>query len=186
MSNRTANYAAFYVKEPFNASNLGAHATPDFVYYNQLKAWKSQDSSFPFIDAHDKTYNVRDDSSWETLKQRLHQRLNMSKNIILFLSKTTKNSDALSEEINYGINSEGLPIIVVYPDYREKSDIVQLNWIKPQVKELWNNIRGFKENMYKIATLHIPYKKDLLVSALRKKTFTVQSMTAPGAYYLPL
>lgn len=87
MSNRTANYAAFYVKEPFNASNLGAHATPDFVYYNQLKAWKSQDSSFPFIDAHDKTYNVRDDSSWETLKQRLHQRLNMSKNIIFFYLK---------------------------------------------------------------------------------------------------
>lgn len=75
MSNRTSNYAAFYVKEPFSASNLGANATPDFVYYNQLRAWKAQDSTFPFIDAHAKTYNVRDNSQWTTLKQRLHERL---------------------------------------------------------------------------------------------------------------
>lgn len=34
MANRTANYSAFYVKTPFDASNLGAYATPDFVYYN--------------------------------------------------------------------------------------------------------------------------------------------------------
>ena len=50
MENRTANYAAFYVKEPFEESNLGAYATPDFVYYNQLRAWKGVDSTFPFID----------------------------------------------------------------------------------------------------------------------------------------
>ena len=38
MANRTANYSAFYVKTPFNELNLGANATPDFVYYNQLRA----------------------------------------------------------------------------------------------------------------------------------------------------
>ena len=32
MSNRTANYSAFYVKEPFTP-NLGADGTPDFNYY---------------------------------------------------------------------------------------------------------------------------------------------------------
>lgn len=47
MANRTANYAAFYVSEPFSESNLGANATPDFLYYNQLRAWKGADSSFP-------------------------------------------------------------------------------------------------------------------------------------------
>lgn len=86
MPNRTANYVAFYVNEPFDESNLGAYATHDFCYYNQLKAWKGKDSSFPFVDAHAKTYNVRDDSSPETLVRRLHERLDMSKNIILFLS----------------------------------------------------------------------------------------------------
>ncbi len=54
MDNRTANYTAFYVKEPFDESNLGANATPDFLYYNQLRAWKAKDSQFPFIDAHEK------------------------------------------------------------------------------------------------------------------------------------
>ena len=90
MTYRTANYAAFYVAEPFTESNLGAHRCPDFVYYNLLRAWKSNDDNFPFIDAHQKTYNVRDNSCWQTLKSRLHQRLNLSKNIILFLSKNTK------------------------------------------------------------------------------------------------
>ena len=74
MSNRTANYAAFYVAEPFNESNLGANATPDFLYYNQLRAWKGADNTFPFVDAHAKTYNVRDGSEWETLKKRLHEK----------------------------------------------------------------------------------------------------------------
>lgn len=173
MANRTANYAAFYVDEPFNPSNLGAHATPDFVYYNQLKAWKSQDSSFPFIDAHSKTYNVRDDSKWDTLKSRLHERLLASKNIIFFLSSYTKNSKALREEIDYGINTCGLPIIVIYPDYRNKSDIVNSNGILNQIKILWNNLPIFRDNMDKVATLHIPYKKELITSALNNSGFKV-------------
>ena len=186
MSNRTANYAAFYVKEPFNASNLGAHATPDFRYYNQLRAWKSQDSTFPFVDAHAKTYNVRDDSSWETLKQRLHQRLNMSKNIILFLSATTKNSRALSEEIEYGIIKKGLPVIVIYPELKEKTDIVRYGDIKEQVKRLWNNIPQFAKNIYQVATIHVPYKKELIISALKDRKFTVQSMASANTYFFRL
>ena len=55
MAYRNGNYSAFYVAEPFNESNLGANATKDFVYYNMLRAWKGADSSFPFVDSHDKT-----------------------------------------------------------------------------------------------------------------------------------
>ena len=39
-----------------------------------------------------KTYSVRDGSEWETLKRRLHDRLDVSKNIVLFLRKNKKNS----------------------------------------------------------------------------------------------
>ena len=78
----------------------------------------------PFINAHDSTSTVRDDSQWETLKRRLHDRLNVSKNIILFLSSETKNSKALREEIEYGINKKELPIIVIYPDYKTKSELL--------------------------------------------------------------
>ena len=108
------NYSAFYVSEPFSESSLGAHATKDFCYYNMLKAWKGSDSTFPFNNAHETTYNVRDNSDWElTLKPRLRARLRNSKNIILFLSSNTVNSRALREEIEYGINELKLPIIVI-------------------------------------------------------------------------
>jgi len=62
MANRTGNYCAFYVSEPFSESNLNAFSTKDFVTYNQLRMWKGKDASFPFVDSHDKNYNVRDGS----------------------------------------------------------------------------------------------------------------------------
>ena len=86
---------------------------------------KAKDSTFPFVDSHEKNYNVRDGSDWElTLKPRIRERLRNSKNVILFLSSITKNSRALREEVDYGINSMELPVIVVYPDFSEKSDII--------------------------------------------------------------
>lgn len=186
MPNRTANYTAFYVAEPFNASNLGANATPDFLYYNQLRAWKAADSTFPFVDAHAKTYNVRDSSEWETLKKRLHDRLNVSKNIVLFLSSNTQNSRALREEIDYGINTKGLPVIVIYPDFKEKSDIWGLTGMRKQVTDLWDKLPKFRDNMDKVATLHVPYKKSLIISALKDPDFQVQTITKAGAYHYKL
>ena len=64
------------------------------------------------------------------MKKRLHERLDVSKNIVLFLSSNTKNSQALREEIDYGINTKGLPVIVIYPDFKEKSDIWGANGMK--------------------------------------------------------
>lgn len=185
--NRTANYTAFYVAEPFDESNLGAYATHDFLYYNQLRAWKSADSSFPFIDAHNKTYNVRDNSTWETLKRRLHERLDASKNIILFLSSITKNSQALKEEIDYGINTKKLPVIVIYPDFTEKTDIwCNTTGIRKQITDLWDKLPMFRDNMSKVATLHVPYKKDLITSALNDPDFKVQTMTKADQYHYPI
>ena len=186
MSNRTANYTAFYVAEPFSTSNLGAYASPDFLYYNQLRSWKGADSAFPFIDAHEKTYNVRDGSEWETLKRRLHDRLNVSKNIVLFLSSNTKNSRALREELDYGINVKGLPVIVIYPDYNDKTDIATSTGIQKQIKDLWDKLPVFRDNMSKVATLHVPYNKSLITSALKDADFKVQTMGKATAYYYKL
>lgn len=186
MSNRTANYTAFYVAEPFNESNLGAYATHDFLYYNQLRSWKAADSTFPFVDVHAKTYNVRDDSEWETLKKRLHERLNVSKNIVLFLSFNTKNSRALQEEIDYGINTKELPVIVIYPDFKDISDICCSTGLRSQVTCLWNKLPKLRNNMKKVTTLHIPYKKSLITSALKDDNFKVQTMTEARVYYYNL
>ncbi len=188
MAYKNGNYSAFYVKEPFSQSNLGANSARDFVSYNLLKAWKSQDSSFPFIDSHDKNYNVRDESDWEsTLKPRLRDRLNNSKNIVFFLSGHTRNSRAVREEIDFGINTNRLPVIVVYPDYSEKSDIIncQGKTIKQQVENLWDNLPKFRDSMSKVPTLHIPNKKALIEKALKDTDFMVNTKCGPGIYFYP-
>src|SRR5699024_3129905 len=186
MTYRNGNYSAFYVSEPFNESNLGAAATKDFVSYNMLKAWKVNDGNFPFIDSHNKNYNVRDGSDWEkTLKPRLHNRLDNSKNIILFLSSITKNSRALREEMNYGINTLGLPVIVVYPEYNEKSDIINCTskTIKQKIMNLWDNLPAFRNSINEIPTLHIPNKKELIRKALNDKNFMINSKSTVNQYF---
>lgn len=188
MAYRNGNYSAFYVSEPFSESNLGAAATKDFVSYNLLRAWKASDSGFPFIDSHSKNYNVRDGSDWEkTLKPRLHDRLNNSKNIILFLSAVTKNSRALREEINHGIGTNGLPVIVVYPEYSDKSDIINCTskTIKQQIKDLWGALPVFRDSMANVPTLHLPNKKELIRKALGDADFMVATKCTANTYFYP-
>lgn len=188
MAYRNGNYSAFYVKEPFNENNLGAHAAKDFVYYNLLRAWKGADATFPFIDSHNKNYNVRDGSDWEkTLKPRIHDRISQSKNIVLFLSSVTVSSIALREEIDYGINTNGLPVIVVYPDYSEKSDIINCasKTIRQQIKNLWDKLPVFRNSMGSVPTLHIPNKKALIKKALQESGFMVNTKNNPDTYFYP-
>ena len=186
MAYRNGNYSAFYVNEPFDEGNLGAHATKDFLYYNLLKAWKANDSSFPFVDSHDKNYNVRDGSSWEfTLKPRIRERLRNSKNLILFLSSITRNSRALREEVDYGINNLGLPAIVVYPDFSEKSDIIncESKTLRKKITDLWDKLPKFRDSMEVVPTLHIPNNKSLIKRALQDDDFKVQSKNEPSIFF---
>lgn len=180
----TQNYTAFYVAEPFNASALGAHATHDFCHYQMLKAWKGKDSTFPFSNAHDTTYNVRDNSDWEkTLKPRLRERLRNSKNIILFLSSKTKNSRALKEEIDYGINELNLPVIVIYPELKDYNEILDSNnSLKKGIKNLFDNLPIFRDSKSKVPVLHLPFDKTIIKSGLLNKGFTIQSPKDAGDY----
>ena len=184
MANRIFNYSAFYVQEPFSTSNLRAYATPDFMYYNMLKAWKSEDSSFPFLDAHGTTYSVRDGSDWEgTLKPRLHERLRNSKNIVLFLSSNTSNSRALNEEMNYGIGNLDLPVIVIYPEYKETESISQGGLIKQSIRKLWDNLPAFRSRMDNIPTIHVPLNKTLIARALSDPDFSVLTKKNEGRWF---
>lgn len=188
MAYRNGNYSAFYVDEPFDESNLGANATRDFVYYNLLKAWKGKEPSFPFVDSHNKNYNVRDGSDWErTLKPRIRERLRNSKNLILFLSSITRNSRALREEVNYGINSRGLPVIVVYPDFAKKSDIIGCSSkkIRKQIRDLWDKLPKFRDSMSHVPTLHVPHTQGLIRKALEEDDFKVQTKGKPDVFFYP-
>jgi hypothetical protein len=186
MANRTGNYCAVFVTEGGTDSNLAAHSVKDFVYYNMVRAWKGREPKFPFIDSHGKNYNVRDGSDWEkTLKPRIHDRLNKSKNIILFLSSLTKNSRALREEIDFGINAKGLPVITVYPEYKEKSDIIDCKTgnFKTQITELWDRLPKFRNLMTKVPTIHLSYKKALIEDALEDPKFKVASKGDSKIYF---
>jgi hypothetical protein len=183
MSARNGNYTAFYVAEPFHQSALGANATKDFQYYNTLRMWKGADSSFPFVDSHQKTYSVRDGSDWEyTLKPRLRERLRSSKNIILILSSITTNSRALREEIDYGINDQGLPVIVIYPEYATKEDLLNNKLLRQAVKDLWGRLPIFRVSMSKVPTLHVPMNKELIKTALQDSGFMLESKKAADIY----
>jgi hypothetical protein len=187
MAYRNGNYAAFYVAEPFNASALGAHATKDFCYYNMLRAWKGKDTSFPFNDSHGMTYNVRDNSNWETtLKPRLRERLRNSKNIVLFLSSNTVSSRALREEIDYGINDQGLPAIVIYPEHDAKESLLLNGSLKQSVKNLWSKLPIFRDSMNKVPTLHIPMKKGIIEAALKDSEFILSTRTTASFYWYKL
>jgi len=184
MAYRNGNYAAFYVAEPFNASTLGAHATKDFCYYNMLRAWKGKDTAFPFNDSHDKTYNVRDKSAWETtLKPRLRERIRNSKNIVFFLSSNTVSSRALREEIDYGINDQGLPVIVIYPEYDSKVSLLINDSLKQSVKSLWDKLPIFRDSMSKVPTLHVPIKKGVIEDALKNSDFMLATKTTSDYYW---
>lgn len=161
-------------------------------FYEKLSAFaKMVDfmfSSYELFEAvgFDQAEVYRKDYLWTTLKQRLHERLDTSKNIVLFLSKNTQNSRALREEIDYGINTKGLPVIVIYPDFKEKSDIWCSTGMKQQVKDLWDKLPVFRDNMDKVATLHVPYRKALIESALKDDDLKVQTMARATQYHYKL
>lgn len=184
MAYRNGNYAAFYVAEPFNAGALGANATKDFCYYNMLRAWKGKDAAFPFNDSHAKTYNVRDNSTWElTLRPRLRERLRSSKNIVLFLSSNTVNSRAIREEVDYGINDQGLPVIVIYPEHDSNESLLLNGSLKQSVKNLWTKLPIFRDSMSKVPTLHVPMSKKSVGTALKDSDLMLSSKTTPGFYW---
>lgn len=183
MAYRNGNYCAFYVTEPFHESSLAAHATKDFVYYNMLRAWKAKNPSFPFIDSHAKTYSVRDGSDWErTLKPRLRERLQSSKNILLFLSNATISSVALNYEIEYGIENQGLPVIVIYPEFKTAASLLLNGALSENIKNLWSRLPIFKKLMSNVPTLHIPLNQETIVSALNNSDFFLTSKTRPDVY----
>lgn len=180
---RNGNYSAFYVAEPFDPGPLQAHAAKDFCYYNLLRTWKGGDAAFPFFDSHALTYNVRDGSDWETtLKPRLRARLRASKNMVLFLSSTTINSRALREEVDYAINDQGLPVIVIYPEYTAKESLLVNGSLKKAVKDLWGKVPIFASSIGNVPTLHVPMKKDLIRAALKDQNFMLSTKTKPTVY----
>ncbi|WP_370783507.1 TIR domain-containing protein [Allisonella histaminiformans] len=64
--------------------------------------------------------------AWEKiLKPRRHKLFSEFKNIILLLSGITWDRQALQDEIKYGMLTLGHPVIVIYPNIKNASDIAR-------------------------------------------------------------
>lgn len=170
--NKTGTYVAFYVDES-TATGGNVQTAKDLCYYHTIEMWKATTDDFHFINSHDKTYNVKDESEYSTLLARLRKRLNLSRNMLLLLSSNTKQSRALNDEIEYAIKI-GLPIIVAYVDCGN-NDEVRLNGA------LTNNAKDYLKKLpvlqkavlnKDVTTLHIPFTKEYIKLALDDSELT--------------
>ena len=148
----------------FHAQGTNVPFGTDMKYYNLLKAWSAKkDDDFTFANSHEKTSALRTTSLKETLKNRLAQRLrNYSKNMILLVGETTKlDNDWVPFEIEYAIDTCKIPIIVTYVD-------VDFGIINPRdLAHLWPESLKQRIENNTASCLHIPFKKDALMDALR-------------------
>ena len=72
---------------------------------------------------------------------------------------------------------------MIYPDFDSKGDIADSNGIRRQVRDLWDLLPVFRDNMYKVPTIHVPYKKNLIKAALEDEKFMVNSKKDRKDYY---
>jgi hypothetical protein len=102
----------------FNGCGTAVPTESDIRYYDVLKAWDANKAiDFEFINSHDKTCQVRDDSLPETLRSRLSERLKDSKLLFLIVTDRTKNGSAtLDYEITSAIDTRKIPVVVAYVD----------------------------------------------------------------------
>lgn len=168
MTYKNGNYIAFVGCGTTDVSKN------DRGLFEIVKIW-GKEKDFEFINSHDKTYQVKDTSSKETLYSRLRKRLNNSKNIVLLVSEKTRKycSEILEYELNYAISSH-LPIIVVIEDY----DIIKK--VDCRHKKLLPKL--LEDNLNKIPTLFIPFKKKALKEALSEK-FDIHNLELENYIY---
>ena len=167
MANRTGTYIAF--------DGLGQTdpTKSDFRYYSTIQAWDASKSiDFKFVNSHDKTNAVRDTSLKATLKARIQERLRVSKNVIVILSKDTRKSGSmLSYEIEQAVDRYKLPLIVAYTGYRAI--------LRPKaLSGRWPNALASRINNGSASAIHIPFAKEALLDAIDQ--FSVQGKKPKG------
>lgn len=178
MAYRNGIYAAFDGQDQTNP------AKSDFKYFSLLKSWAEiKGGEFKYTDSHEKTSAVNDWSKKETLKKRLRERLSQSKVMILVLSNETRYArEMLNYEIEQAIDLYELPLIIAYTQINtdivsKKWDVLETRW--PKALDL--RIRDQKRT--DIACLHVPYKKNYIMSALEHMTVHDKKYVDPRLTY---
>lgn len=97
-----------------------AFASEDIHNYRLMTAWQANENiDFDFVNAHN-IYEARDSSTEETIKRRLRERLNNTKQVVLLGSSAARSkggdgSSFLAYEVE-AIISLGLPVVVANLD----------------------------------------------------------------------
>jgi len=157
MANRTGTYIAF---DGLGKSNP---TESDFRYYSTLQAWsKGKRIDFKFVNSHDKTASVRDTSLRSTLESRIRERLAASKNCVVILSDDTrKMGSMLSYEIEKAVDLYKMPLVCMYVGFSTIN--------KPQeLSNRWPNALTTRINNGTAKAIHIPFKKEILLTAINQ------------------
>lgn len=170
--NRTGTYIAF---DGLGETNP---AKSDFRYYATLKAWtENKNIDFKFVDSHEKTYALRDESLKETVYSRIRQRLRASKNMVVIITKDTRYTGSiLSYEIELALDVYKIPLIIVYPGYSNICDVNGLSylWPKALVERIWKP---------DVEAIHIAFAKAPIMEAINRFSVNGEKLTGGKNYY---
>lgn len=157
MAYRSGTYVAF------DGQGKADPTKSDFKYFATLKAWNANNNiDFEITDSHEKTDAVRDTSKKITLQTRIQKRLRNSKNMVVILnSDTRKSGSMLSYEIEQAVDVYKIPLIVVYVDKKIVQDVKTLS-------SYWPDALRQRINNSTAKAIHIPLKKDPILSAIRQ------------------
>lgn len=155
MAYRNGTYIAFHA----NGTNLPGKS--DMDYYNLMRAWSAHpDDDFTIVNSHDKSSAVRDSSKKTTLRESLLEGLRNSKNMVLIIGQTTRfDADWVPFEIQHAVDTYGLPIIAVYPDYKYILAPAEL-------RPLWPKAFQERIDSTKARAIHIPFKKAPIMDSI--------------------
>jgi hypothetical protein len=172
MANRTGTYVAF--------DGLGETdpTKSDFRYYATIQAWCANSKiEFNITNSHEKTYAVRDSSSKATLYARIQERLRASKNMLVILTKDTRNAGSvLSYEIEQAIDTYQIPLIIAYPGFSSILNVVSHS-------DVWPNSLADRISKVGTAAIHIAFKKDCILDAISQFSVNGKQLSSGKNHY---
>jgi hypothetical protein len=157
MAYRNGTYVAFH------ADGNNVPGKTDIDYYYMMRAWSANpDDDFTMVNSHEKVAAVRDSSSKETLRRSLHARLANSKNLVLIIGETTKNDrDWVPFEIEQAVDKYKIPIIAAYAVCDKPIRAPRA------LSAYWPAAMETRINNGTANIIHIPFKKAVIIDALR-------------------
>ncbi|HAT9591196.1 TPA: molecular chaperone Tir [Legionella pneumophila subsp. pneumophila] len=129
-----------------------AFASEDISYYRLMEAWKKNTHiDFNFFNAHD-LYLALDTSQPDTIRRRLRERLNNSKQIVMLVSNYLKKKSCQSNSFLYyeieTIKKLNLPVVFANLN---QSRISQNENLPSQLSELYTISVSFQPNIIQYA-----------------------------------